>query len=137
MVALRPSRRAILGTLTAACAASAVGAYLWTIGADALIGKILSRRLPGVRIDTVSIASLSRDVQAAFFKTLARRASLKGGALATRTVGIDALAHFKLTATEFSSGSRLTFESRRGFQADWTHASLAHANRNLHHSQAR
>ena len=28
------------------------------------------------------------------------------------------------------SGSRLTFESRRGFPADWMHASLAHANRN-------
>jgi hypothetical protein len=65
------------------------------------------RRLPGVRIDTVSIASLSRDVQAAFFKTLARRASLKGGALATRTVGIDALAHFKVTATEFSRLERI------------------------------
>jgi hypothetical protein len=25
-----------------------------------------------------------------------------------------------------ASGSRLTFESRRGFPADWTHASLAH-----------
>jgi len=36
-----------------------------------------------------------------------------------------------------ASGSRLTFESRRGFPAGWTHASLAHANRNFHHSQAR
>jgi hypothetical protein len=107
MVALRPSRRAILGTLTAACAASAVGAYLWTIGADALIGKILNRRLPGVRIDTVSIASLSRDVQATFSNTLVRRASLKGGALATRIAGIDALANFKLTAREFSRLERI------------------------------
>jgi hypothetical protein len=36
-----------------------------------------------------------------------------------------------------TSGSRLTFESRKGFPADWMHASLAHANRNFHHSQAR
>jgi hypothetical protein len=107
MVALRPSRRAILGTLTAAGAASAVGVYFWTIGADALIGKILSRRLPGVRIDTVSIASLSRDVQATFSNTLVRRASLKGGALATRIAGIDALANFKLTAREFSRLERI------------------------------
>ncbi|WP_081435040.1 hypothetical protein [Nitrobacter hamburgensis] len=35
-----------------------------------------------------------------------------------------------------SSGSRLTFESRRGFPSDWMHASLAHANRDFHHSQA-
>jgi hypothetical protein len=107
MVALRPSRRAILGTLTAAGAASAVGVYFWTIGADALIGKILSRRLPGVRIDTVSIASLSRDVQATFSNTLIRRASLKGGALASRIAGIDALANFKLTAREFSRLERI------------------------------
>ena len=36
-----------------------------------------------------------------------------------------------------ASGSRLTFESRRGFPTGWTHASLAYANRNFHHSQAR
>ena len=34
------------------------------------------------------------------------------------------------------SGLRLTFESRRGFPADWPHASLTHAYRNFHHSQA-
>jgi len=32
------------------------------------------------------------------------------------------------------SGLRLTFESRRGFPGEWMHASLAHANRNFHHS---
>ncbi len=37
---------------------------------------------------------------------------------------------------EDTSGSRLTFESLRGFPADSMHASLAHANRNFHHSQA-
>ena len=38
-------------------------------------------------------------------------------------------------ATTPTSGLRLTFESRRGFPADSMHASLAHANRNFHHSQ--
>jgi len=36
-----------------------------------------------------------------------------------------------------ASGSNLTFESEAGFPPDWSHASLAHANRYLHHSQAR
>ena len=35
-----------------------------------------------------------------------------------------------------ASGSNLTFESEEGFPADSSRASLAHANRNLHHSQA-
>ena len=34
------------------------------------------------------------------------------------------------------SGSNLTFESEEGFPADSSRASLAHANRNFHHSQA-
>ena len=38
---------------------------------------------------------------------------------------------------KFPSGSNLTFESEAGFPPDWSHASLAHANRYLHHSQAR
>ena len=33
------------------------------------------------------------------------------------------------------SGSNLTFESEEGFPADSSRASLAHANRNFHHSQ--
>src|SRR5690242_444712 len=33
-----------------------------------------------------------------------------------------------------TSGSNLTFESRKGFPTDSTRASLAHANRNFHHS---
>ena len=36
-----------------------------------------------------------------------------------------------------ASGSNLTFESREGFPADSIRASLAHANWNLHYSQAR
>ena len=37
---------------------------------------------------------------------------------------------------EEASGSNLTFESEEGFPADSSRASLAHANRNFHHSQA-
>ena len=39
--------------------------------------------------------------------------------------------------SKLASGSNLTFESEAGFPPDWSHASLAHANRYLHHSQAR
>jgi hypothetical protein len=35
-----------------------------------------------------------------------------------------------------TSGSNLTFESEAGFPPHWSRASLAHANRNFHHSQA-
>jgi hypothetical protein len=42
-----------------------------------------------------------------------------------------------IRATPPASGSNLTFESEAGFPPDWSHASLAHANRYLHHSQAR
>jgi hypothetical protein len=93
--------------LTGAGVASAGGAYLWMIGPDALIGKILSRRLPGVPIDAASIAVLSRDVQAARFQKYAKRLALKGGGLAASIFGIDALAQFELTAAEFSKLERL------------------------------
>ena len=36
-----------------------------------------------------------------------------------------------------ASGSNLTFESWKGFPSGSLHASLAHANRNFHFSQAR
>jgi hypothetical protein len=101
MAELRLSRRAIVAMLTAAGAVAATGAYLWPIGPDTLIGKILNRRLPGVRTDAVSIAALSRDVQAALFKTPFRRLALDGGAFAASIVGIDAIAEFRPIATEF------------------------------------
>jgi hypothetical protein len=96
--------------LTALGAASASGAYFWTSGPDALIGKILSRRLPGVRIDPASIAALSRDIKAEF-ETVPRRLALEGAALAANIVGIDALSKFKLKAMEISHLERkvLTF----------------------------
>src|SRR4051812_29292236 len=39
-------------------------------------------------------------------------------------------------AEEAASGSNLTFESWKGFPSGSLHASLAHANRNFHFSQA-
>jgi hypothetical protein len=45
-------------------------------------------------------------------------------------------ADVRRAGTKIASGLRLTFESRNGFPADWTHASLAHANWNFHRSQA-
>ena len=36
----------------------------------------------------------------------------------------------------YPSGSNLTFESWKGFPSGSLHASLAHANRNFHYSQA-
>jgi hypothetical protein len=101
VAALHPSRRTILAILTAASAASAGGAYFWTIGPEALIGKILRRRLPGIRTDAVSLAALSRDVQAIFFKTPVRKLALEGGALAAMIVGIDPFSQLQVTAAEF------------------------------------
>jgi hypothetical protein len=108
MVMLRPSRRVILAMLAGAGVASAGGLYFWTNGVDGLIGKILARRLPDLRIDAASIAALSRDVQATgVFKTLVRSLALETTALAASIVGVDLLARFKLTATEFSRLERL------------------------------
>jgi hypothetical protein len=108
MSTFRPSRRSILAMLTALGAASAGGAYLGMIGPDGLISKILSRRLPGVRIDPASIAVLSRDIQADF-QTVPRKVALHGTSVAANLVGMDALA--KLRPIEFNHLERkvLTF----------------------------
>jgi hypothetical protein len=45
-----------------------------------------------------------------------------------------ALSRFGRSRRAGISGLRLTFESRMGFPADPTYASLAHANRNFHQS---
>jgi hypothetical protein len=101
----------MLALVTAAGAASVGGAYLWTVGPEALISKILNRRFPGVRINAASIAALTRDIKAARFQTFGRRLALEGGARAAGIVGVEALAHWKLTATQFSQLERkvLTF----------------------------
>ena len=102
----RPSRRAVLGLLTAAGAASAAGAFVWKTGPEALVGKIVNRRFPGVKVNATSIAALARDIKAARFQTFGRRLALEGGARAASIVGLDALAQWKLTATQFSQLER-------------------------------
>jgi hypothetical protein len=94
--------------LAALGASSAGGAYLWSIGPDALIRTILSRRLPGVRIDSASIAVLSRDIQAEF-RTVPRRAALHGAAAAARIIGIDALARLRPVEVNHLERKILTF----------------------------
>ena len=107
MTAPRLSRRTLLTLLTAVGAASAGGTYLWRIGPDALIGKILSHRMPGVRIDAASIPALSRDVQMDRFQSFPRKLSLQGGALVASITGIEALIQFKPTATQLAQLERV------------------------------
>ena len=65
------------------------------------------------------------------------RARLDVEAIDAPRMGIVNVAGQRILMLKITSGLRLTFESRRGFPGDWMHASLAHANRNFHHSQAR
>jgi hypothetical protein len=105
-MAHQPSRRSVLGSLTALGAAVAGGVYVWKAGPESLVGKILASRFPGVRIDADGIAALTRDVKDAKFQTFGRRLALEGGARAAAIVGVDALARWKLTATPFSQLER-------------------------------
>jgi hypothetical protein len=105
-MAHQPSRRSVLGLLTALGAAMAGGVYFWKVGPESLISKILARQFPGVRIDAAGIAALTRDVKDAKFQTFGRRLALEGGARAAGIVGVDALARWKLTATPFSQLER-------------------------------
>jgi len=105
-MAPHPSRRVILAFLTAAGASSAAGVYVWNAGPDALIGEILRRRFPEVRINPTSIAALTRDIKAARFQTFGRRLALEAGARAVGIVGLDVLAQWKPTATQFSQLER-------------------------------
>jgi hypothetical protein len=103
-MAPRLSRRAMLSLLTAAGAASAT--FAWQIGPEALVGKILSRRFPGVRVNATAIAALTRDIKASRFQTFGRRLALESGARAAGIFGLDVLAQWKLTATQFSQLER-------------------------------
>lgn len=105
-MAHQPSRRSVLGMLTALGAAVTGGVYFWETGPESLVGKILARQFPGVRIDAAGIAALTRDVEEAKFQTLGRRLALEGGARAAGIVGVDALARWKLTAASFSQLER-------------------------------
>jgi hypothetical protein len=116
MTLLRPSRRNLLVFMAIVPAATAIGGYWWTLGPDAFISKILIRRLPGLRVDKASIALLSRDVQAdrigAWQETtglvsFGRKLGFKGKAFAATIVGIDAVAHFWLTAAQFERLERV------------------------------
>jgi hypothetical protein len=102
----RISRRSILGLLVALGAAATGGVYVWRNGPESLVGKIVARRFPGVRIDAAGVAALTRDIKDAKFQTLGRRLALEGGARAAGLVGVDALARWKLTAEPFSQLER-------------------------------
>jgi hypothetical protein len=95
------SRRVLLSLLTASGASLAAGTYLWTSSPEALIGKMLANRFPGVRVDAASIAALTRDIKAAPFQTFRRRLALEAGARAAVLVGINSLAQWKLTASRY------------------------------------
>jgi hypothetical protein len=101
-----PSRRTVLGLFAAAGAVLASGAYAFRTGPEALVGKILARRFPGVQIDAAAIAALTRDVKEARFQTFGRRLALESGARAAGLVGLDALAQWKWTAASFSQLER-------------------------------
>lgn len=101
-----PSRRTVLGLLAAAGAVVASGVYALKTTPEALVGKILARQFPGVRIDAVGIAALTRDVKEAKFQTFGRRLALEGGARAAGFVGLDTLARGRWTAASFSQLER-------------------------------
>jgi hypothetical protein len=101
-----PSRRTVLGLFAAGGAVLASGVYAFRTGPEALVGKILARQFPGVRIDAAAIAALTRDVKEAKFQTFGRRLALEGGARAAGFVGLDMLAQWKWTASSFSQLER-------------------------------
>jgi phosphoglycerate dehydrogenase-like enzyme len=103
-MAPRLSRRAMLSLLAAAGAASAT--FAWLAGPEDLVGKIIRRRFPGVRVNATAIAALTRDVKAAKFQTFGRKLALESGARAAGILGLDLLAQWKLTAKEFSQLER-------------------------------
>jgi hypothetical protein len=102
----QPTRRTILGLVAAAAATVAGGVYAWKSGPEALIGRILARRFPGVRLDERGLAALTRDVKQARFQTLGRRLALETGARAASFVGVDALATWSVTGATFSQLER-------------------------------
>jgi hypothetical protein len=105
-MAPRPSRRVLLTLLAAAGAVSAAGAYVWKANPEALIGNILRRRFPDVKVSSSSVPALTRDIIAARFQTFGRRLALESGSRAAGIIGLDPLAEWKLTADQFSQLER-------------------------------
>jgi hypothetical protein len=98
-MALKFSRRSTL----AISAGVAVGVLFWSrTGPEKFIAKILDRRFPGVRIETGSITTLTRDIELDRFQTFFGKFAFHGGARAANVVGTDALARWRLTAEQFS-----------------------------------
>jgi hypothetical protein len=95
------SRRYFLAAVTAFATALGSGFYVWSQGSEFLIGQILARRLPGVRLDSASVKALSRDVLEDRFHSVGRKIALQGGVIAARVVGVDALSRLELTAAQF------------------------------------
>jgi hypothetical protein len=103
-VATRLSRRTTLSLLAAAGAASAT--LVWRSSPEALVEKIIRHRFPGVRVNASAIAALTRDLKATKFQTFGRKVALESGARVASILGLDALARWKLTATQFSQLER-------------------------------
>ena len=59
-----------------------------------------------MRINATGIAALTRDIKEAQFQTFGRRLALEAGARAAGIVGLDALAEWKITATQFAQLER-------------------------------
>jgi hypothetical protein len=105
-MAPRLSRRVLLALLAVAGAVSATGAYVWKANPEALIGQILRRRFPGVKVGSSSVAALTRDIIAARFQTFGRRLAIESGSRAAGIIGLEPLAEWKLTAEQFSQLER-------------------------------
>lgn len=94
------SRRAVVGLMSAG-AFAAGGSFLLADGTESLIREIVTRRFPGVKMSHASVAALKRDLVRAHFQSFRRGTALEAGGWAADIVGIEALAHWKMTAELF------------------------------------
>jgi phosphoglycerate dehydrogenase-like enzyme len=79
---------------------------VWRSSPEALVEKIIRHRFPGVRVNASAITALTRDLKATKFQTFGRKVALESGARVASILGLDALARWKLTATQFSQLER-------------------------------
>jgi hypothetical protein len=96
----------MLALLAAVGGAATTGVYIWRAGPDTLVGEILRRRFPDVRIKPASIDRLTRDIQAARSLTFSRRLALEGGARAAYVVGLNVFEQWQMTSKLFSQLER-------------------------------